>query len=418
MRPSPSLIWLALAPLGAAEPTLLDPITHGTVYVALRARSEIVDQEGYDHTAHANTLRLALGYTTRPWHGLSATARYEGVFDLGDSAYNHPMEPDTTRPTVLDHGTTSELQHALLRYVSDTPINIDARLGRQELSYDNQRWIGPSGWRQDQQSFDAGRADVSGSLGSLGSGSMSVAWVTGVNRIFPQDDPRGTADCESLLANLAWKPFSQLTAAAYLYDLDFTGDAIADSLSSRTLGLRVGGSLPLAEDWVLTATADYARQRDAGGNPLTINQGYLLAEAGVGWRALRLLIGYELLGGDSSRSGDVINTPLATLHAHNGWADVFATATPPGGLVDLYVKLSGDVPGVPGLTAQVIWHDFSADDPAAAAQHYGSEIDLLAECAVKALDPRLVVGVKYAGYQADEFGLDTDKLWFYTQFAF
>lgn len=418
MRPSPAHLCLALATLGAAETAPLDPLTHGTVDVALRARSEIVDQDGIERRAYANTLRLALGYTTRPWHGLSAAARFEGVFDPGGSAYSHPIEPDGSRPTVLDHTTTSELQHALLRYSIEAPMHIDARLGRQELAYDNQRWIGPVGWRQDQQSFDAARVDVGGSLGDLGTGTASVAWISRINRIFPQEDPRGTADCESLVANLAWKPATGLQATAYLYDLDFTGGAIPDTLSSRTIGLRLGGTVHPSDDWSLAGTAEYARQHDAGANPLRIDQDYLLAEVDAGWRGLHLIIGQERLGGDSSTAGDVINTPLATLHAHDGWADVFAASTPAGGLVDLYVKLISAIPGIRGLSAQAIWHDFSAEDADAPVDHYGDELDLLVECSVAAIDPRLMVGAKYARYEADELGVDTTKLWLYTQFAF
>ena len=61
--------------------------------------------------------------------------------------------------------------------------------------------------------------------------------------------------------------------------------------------------------------------------------------------------------------------------------------------------------------------------------HYGSEIDLQIEYSVTAFDPKLILGAKYAAYQAaDDTGanlpgtttrnVDTDKIWVYAQYAF
>ena len=65
-------------------------------------------------------------------------------------------------------------------------------------------------------------------------------------------------------------------------------------------------------------------------------------------------------------------TPLATGHAFNGWADVFLV-TPATGLQDLYVFAQVTLPKVE-MPLKVVYHDFQADSGGA---DYGHEIDVL-----------------------------------------
>jgi hypothetical protein len=95
---------------------------------------------------------------------------------------------------------------------------------------------------------------------------------------------------------------------------------------------------------------------------------------------------------------------LATKHAFQGWADVFLV-TPAGGIEDLYVSAQGAL-GPVKLAA--VYHEFSADEVVGGVDDYGSEIDLSAGMA---LVGKLSGLVKYASYSADDFGVDTDKLW-------
>src|SRR5690606_12343442 len=120
--------------------------------------------------------------------------------------------------------------------------------------------------------------------------------------------------------------------------------------------------------------------------------------------------GYELLGSDNGFS---LQTPLATLHKFNGWADVFLT-TPPADLQDIYGGVSykfAHVKAVQGLTASVTYHRFDSD---AGGIDYGSEWD--AQIGFK-LGP---VGLlaKYANYNADGFGADTEKFWLQAVYGF
>ena len=109
-----------------------------------------------------------------------------------------------------------------------------------------------------------------------------------------------------------------------------------------------------------------------------------------------------------------LQTPLATLHAFNGWADKFLT-TPVGGLHDVYFDASYKVPGkgpLAGLMLRAAWHDFGSTTGGIA---YGQEWNALASYPV---DKRFTLTAKLAHYNADAFATDTTKLWFSVEAKF
>ena len=120
--------------------------------------------------------------------------------------------------------------------------------------------------------------------------------------------------------------------------------------------------------------------------------------------------GYELLGSDGGTAA--FQTPLATMHAFNGWADLFLT-TPAAGLEDYYVKAGYTPPSppVPGLSFAVVYHDYSADFGSA---DYGTEWN--ASIAAR-LGP-IATMVKFADYQADGFGTDKQIMWVQAEYSF
>ena len=119
-------------------------------------------------------------------------------------------------------------------------------------------------------------------------------------------------------------------------------------------------------------------------------------------------MGYEVLEGDTT-AGSAFRTPLATLHAFQGWADVLTT-TPNGGIEDLYVALTGKALGADWL---VRWHDFSAET---GSSDWGSELDVSANWP---LAKRYAVLLKGATYDTDvptisgsqSWTRDTTKYW-------
>ncbi len=116
-----------------------------------------------------------------------------------------------------------------------------------------------------------------------------------------------------------------------------------------------------------------------------------------------------MLGGDS-RPNRAFQTPLATLHAFNGWADKFLT-TPAGGIEDLYVGGSASVGPV---ALQLVWHDYQAE---AIDMDYGSEWN--ASAAMKfGAKKNYEAMLKFADYRADRFATDTTKVWVQVSAAF
>jgi hypothetical protein len=119
--------------------------------------------------------------------------------------------------------------------------------------------------------------------------------------------------------------------------------------------------------------------------------------------------GYEVLGSEGIIG---FATPLATLHAFNGWADKFLS-TPSEGLIDLYFQLDYKlkVRGKP-IVVRVVYHDFDSDN---ASISYGTEIDFRL---LYTLGKNSSLILKYAGYSADEFASDTTKFWAGFQYRF
>ena len=103
---------------------------------------------------------------------------------------------------------------------------------------------------------------------------------------------------------------------------------------------------------------------------------------------------------------------MATLHKFNGWADLFLT-TPAAGLEDTYVSIGSKFDGVkllPGLNAQLVYHDFNS---ARGDLDYGTEWD--ASIGFKIRSVNLLV--KYADYDARDFGVDTRKIWLQAEWS-
>lgn len=132
----------------------------------------------------------------------------------------------------------------------------------------------------------------------------------------------------------------------------------------------------------------------------------LLAGLGLVLSGATGLGGYEVLEGDGAVG---FSTPLATLHAFQGWADVFLT-TPVSGIEDFYLKTAYATSAVPlmeKLTAALIHHDFSAEQTSA---DLGSEWGAVITASV---DEHVALTAEYASYDGSSAGgpADRDRLW-------
>jgi len=195
-----------------------------------------------------------------------------------------------------------------------------------------------------------------------------------------------------------------MTGFAYLVDANEGGGVN----SSQTYGARLSGETPFGAG-KLKYTMSAATQSDCGSSNLSYKAPYYLAAGDYGFSSWTVGLGYEVLGGATARG---FQTPLATLHAFQGWADKFLT-TPNGGVEDLYASAGytfGDAGPFKGVALSGVYHDFQAESGSAA---YGDEIDLL--LAGKLGDLKLAL--KYADYNADTFATDTTKIWLQVEFG-
>jgi len=404
---APLLLSVAAAtPAWAASP-LLDAIAAGRPVIDLRARYENVgDNSKPAQTGEAGTLRARLGYETGAWNGLSVQADFDQIWLLGGD-YNSTRNGKTNLPIIADPAMTA-LNRLQLTYASD--FGTKFVLGRQRLLIGNQRFIGNSGWRQHEQTFDALSA-VNTSISGL---TLSYAYLYRVNRVYGPGlpVPSNTAPAAAGQANY-FKSNShvmngiytglaglRLEGYAYLLDLSAPGYAVlpaqqtaAVRLSTATYGARADYSLPLTDEIGAKLTGEFAHQTNYASNPLSFGLSYYLGEASATWHGAKALIGYEVLEGNGTIG---FATPLATLHAFNGWADMFLT-TPVNGLKDFYVQagysLPADMLGLKSVNPALIYHAYATDVSNAGI---GAEWDAQAELVA---DGNLSFLLKYADYQ-------------------
>ena len=387
---------LAAGDATAAE-TLEQALREADFIVDYRLRYESVEQGGFVEPADAVTSRLRAGFQTAPYGKTALQVEAVWLEDLVDD-YNSTTNGQTQFPVVADPTDFGAINRFALinRSLPATTLTF----GRQRIVLDDSRFVGNVGWRQHEQTFDGLRAQLAG-----GAFKVDMSYASQVNRVFGPDSPVGKWEGDVVLANAARTlPFGTLTLFDYYVDTDD-----APALSSNTVGARLTGSKPIGG---LTATfaLSYARQTDAGANAASYSEDYYFLEGGLAFEKLGAALGYELLGSDGVNA---FATPLATLHAFQGWADKFL-ATPAGGIEDRYVKLTYPIlkrGRFTNVSAVAFFHDFAAD---AGGAQFGQELDVQ----LVARTERLALTLKYSDYRAAALFTDTEKLWLAVDYAF
>ncbi len=394
------------AMIAAAGPVLAaedfgEALLGGKPIIDLRLRYEHVEQDGVANNADAYTGRARLGYETGSFHGFTALTDFDLVGHVGPEDYNDTVNGRTSYPVVADPDT-AELNRLQIAYdgLPDTAVT----LGRQRIILGNARFVGNVGWRQNEQTFDALRV-VNSSVDGL---SLGYTYLNRVNRVFGEDSPVGRFRGDTHLVNADYTGFGGVTLGAYAYLLDLNE---APALSTETYGARLSLPLELAERTKLALTGEYANQTDYEGNPASVDLDYMLAEAAFSHAAFGFTAGYEVLEGDGAVG---FSTPLATLHAFNGWADVFLT-TPAAGLEDFYLGATyalNNIPAIEKLVLGVTWHDFSAERGGA---DFGDELDMVANFV---LSKNLSLNLKFASFDGENGFASRDKTWLSLTYAY
>jgi len=405
---SATALLLAAAPFAAADEsdTLASAITSGKAGVSVRARYENVDQDGISEKADALTARVRLNYKTGSWSGLSAFAEYDHVFHLLDD-FNSGGGTSPNRgsyPVVADP-EGSDLNQLYIDYAVDDSWK--ARVGRQKILIDNHRYVGHVGWRQNEQTFDA----LTVTTDSIVNTALQYSYVADVRRIFGQDVAAGKDKSNHHLLNAKIKVNDSWSVVPYYYLLDYdfgditipnpdSNDLRRARNSTGTLGVRVAGNVNVGEGNKLALVGELATQSDAGDSPYSYDADYL--HAGAMWamdNGLSLGLAYESLGSDDGLS---FQTPLATLHAFQGWADKFLT-TPASGIEDVYFTAKYKA-GRWNLTG--VYHDFSAET---GGGDFGTEFDVSAGTK---LGKNYGLLFKGAFFSTDSLSYtDTNKFW-------
>ena len=294
-----------------------------TPTVDIRLRYEFADIDGLD-PAHALTIRERVGFKTKAWNGFSLLAEGEFTQSAIDDYHGGApgVDPFDPRNSVIADPDNEELNQAYLQYAGfDTTV----KLGRQRIIYDNAAFIGNVGWRQNEQTYDA----ISLTNTSVPGLTLNYAYIDQVNRVFGEDATGifENAPAEIHLLNASYAGINGLTLGGYMYLMEFE-DAGSTGWDNDTFGISAKSSLA-----GLALYGELAYQDKAG--PLNNEEGlYAHITATKTFGTQSLTVGIEHLDAG-------VQTPLATLHAFNGYADATDArrlAGTHGGLTDTYAS--------------------------------------------------------------------------------
>jgi hypothetical protein len=375
---------------------LSTPLSDIKVNGQLRARYESVDISNAKKDADTSTLRTKIGISAKVFglDNLTTYAEMINVSGAGDD-YNSVNNGNSTYNTIADP-TWSRLTQAYLDYkISDTKL----RIGRQALNLDNLRFVGTVDWRQMPQTFTGIMATQ-----KLNDLNLMAAYLTKRHGIIENFE----TDTKSVLLHADYKIDDAHKFTAYGYLLGSLSNTYGGYLSAKHNIL----------DTNVKMRVEYAKQTDASleyddnGKPQN-DSDYYRVSVDANNNGFIAGIGYEVLGHDDENNKG-FSTPFATLHAQNGWADMFLS-TPAEGLKDLTLKIGYKSKRFGKLVA--VYHDFEADDPSTTNDDIGSELDVVY---IKPLAKSIKLVLKMADFSKGNSSTysDTKKYWAMVNYSF
>jgi Alginate export len=409
----------ASAAVAADGQSLAAIVSDWTPIADIRLRYESVGQVPLARDAEALTLRARLGFQTSQLWNTAVLAEANFLIPIDDRyrpdnavAYNSQF-PGVADPR--DH----ELHRLAL--INKSLPQTTVTFGRQRIQLDDQRFVGNSPWRQNEQTFDALRV-VNTSVTNF---TIDATYMDRVHRVYADESPQGTYTGDVFLGNLGYQtPFGKLTAFAYLLSFqplrnfpDLTPAAAAAFnpvlVSTSTYGGRFSGdqTVRLVK---IGYVVSYATQRQRGENPNQFTNDYFLGELNGTIVPVTLAAGDEIMRGNGVVG---FSTPLATNHGFDGWADKFLT-TPANGLDNRYLSLGVQwrrVGPVQSLSAKVIHRSFK---PEHVSGNYGSEWDFQLAAKWRKFTPSVILAdYRAAANTPLSIARDTRKLFFLVDFS-
>jgi len=308
----------------------------------LRPRYQFSDRDGTTaDSGHQLTNRTNLNINAGLLEvdGLNAELELNAVNDFGTEQQSNK--------DVGGEATVAKISQANISYTAGGVTGI---LGRKGVNLDNQRFIGTVGWKQNFQTYDLAAV-------AYGTGGFSIigAYVYGVNTIFDAGydygqgnkfPTSGSGRTNSALVNASYKFMDPIKVTGYAYLLGSASD---------TYGLAATGKVAMGKSAKLTYRVEGAIQKKAtlktyedglispapGGHNDSLfgDAGYFNVDVGANISGFLVGLNYEVLGGADKNDKETtqFQTPLATKHKFNGWADQFL-GTPTTGLADFNIR--------------------------------------------------------------------------------
>ncbi len=369
---------------------LMSALKSGQVSGDLRYRFETVHDAEKENSV-ISTVRTRLSYSTGDYKNISAAIEFEGTFSAFRKDYNSGINNKTQYVSVLDPIGT----HANQRYIAYRGLPKTSILyGRQRIVFDNGRFIGDDGWRQNEQSFDG--LTISSTL--LPKTELTYAHI--YQRIGVSFE---VERMKSNLLNISYHGLKNHIVTGYSYFFNLEEQPLN---SQRTSGARMSGEYSLRRGSSLLYAIEYARQRSYKNSPAFIESDYVNAGLGVEAGNIRLHFGFEQFSGDNEWG---FSTPLASKRSFNGRTHQFLE-TPLSGLRNASLSLSGRFMGV---DLAVTFHDFSTY---VGHRYLGNEWNVMA---TQSLNEYSDLMIGYAHYSdadsTDGIGSTESRFWFQYQ---
>ncbi len=185
----------------------------------VRYRFEFVDQDAATESAKANTVRTRAGFETGRFHGVGAGFDVEWIQSIGSEKYNDTVNGKTQYPVVAD--PDDEEINQLYLISQDTIPGTLMKLGRQRINWDNQRFIGAVGFRQNEQTFDSFR----GAITAVPDTELEYVYLEEVRRIFGSDSTVGNLGMSSHGIRARYSGFEALTITPFALLLDYNANS-------------------------------------------------------------------------------------------------------------------------------------------------------------------------------------------------
>lgn len=337
--------------------SIQEAVTDGTPELSLRPRLEWAEDDASPETAYGLTVRTLAGWRTAAYRDLDAYvllgSAVQLVDDFNDGHNGKTQYPFSNTPKKTD------FTEAYLRWRGIDGVSVVA--GRQKVSLNRTRFVGPNEFRQTQRWYQG----VSATIKSL---PQTGIYLGHFLRERGPDSGQRTLRVEMARVDYEWAKDQTLLASVYLHDqANAIGSTGFSDNSYKILSLRADGAIALGPGFQLTYTVERGVQRPYQDGDDRIRADYWRLSGGAKWERFFFSADYEALGSNGGIYG--MQTPLGLLHPSQGWADKF-NRTPQEGVQDRWLT-AGYTFGRYSLYGEL--HDFRSDF---GSIDYGDEIDL------------------------------------------